>query len=160
MKRFYFLFTAIFILSIASSCNKADAMSYDRVVDKITGEWTVHKVKLTNNRKVFNDNVTEIYEDFIFDFESDGQMTLMNPRENITYPGIWYVDEIYTWDAEDQEQDISYILHMHVIDPVDPELYRIMRWKDLKISNGRLIGKESIDTDDGKRHKYRYELKK
>ena len=150
----------IFLLLTVASCTKADSYSFSNVEGKIRGEWTIDKVALEDNDKLFETNVTAQFEGMKFNFQADNVLSIYDAQQDMTYPGVWYLDEIYTWDENDQEEDKSYSLYTYVYNPADTSESRTMTWNELKVNKSRLIGTEKAISDDGKRHKYTFRLKK
>jgi len=159
MKRFSYLLPSLFVLSIVfASCTSADSYSYSHVEERIRGEWTIDKVQLENNKKLCATDVTEQYKGMVFNFQAGNYLTIYDPSEDATYPGVWYLDEIYTWDEEDQEEEKSFELYTYVYNPEDTSQYRTMTWTDLRVNNNRLFGKYK-KYSSGKTHKYSFKLK-
>ena len=115
---------------------------------------------MENNKRICETDVTSNYEGMTFNFMEGNQLEIFDAREDITLPGVWYLDEVYTWDADDQENKKSFELYTYVYNPADTSQSRTMTWKDLRVSNNRLFGRESRYSDDGKSHKYTYKLKR
>ncbi|NRA11873.1 MAG: hypothetical protein HRT57_07960 [Crocinitomicaceae bacterium] len=161
MKQFRYLVPPLILLGLlTASCSKADNISStSKVEGKIRGEWIVDKVALEDNGKLFETDITGQYEKMKFNFDANNELSIVNQQKNETYPGVWYLDEIWTWDEEDQEEKKTYSLYMSVYNPSDTTQISIMTWTDLRVSSGRLVGKDSRLVDDGM-HKYTYRLKR
>lgn len=160
MKRFTLLVPFLFSLFIIASCTSADDYSYDHVEGKIRGEWIVDKVELKDNNKLFSTDLTDVYEGMKFNFKASNEFTLYDPRTDEEYPGVWYLDENYSWNEEDQKDERSYSLYTYIYNPSDTSEYRESTWKKLRVNNSRLFGIESRYCDDGQTHKFSYRLKK
>ena len=161
MKRFYSLFTALTILTVLlSNCTTADNLSYNTVVGRIEGKWTVKKVKLLDNGKLFRSDISDKYVGTTFDFKYDNTLEMFDPSKGITYFGSWFLDEVQTWDEDDQDYESSYRLYTMIYLSAELGDVREMRWNDVVVSNNRLEGIETTIADDGKNHKFRIELKK
>lgn len=161
MKRFILFIPFLFsLILIASSCTGADGYSFDHVEGKIKGEWTVDKVELRDNDKLFNSDVTGRYEGMRFNFKANNVLAIFDPKTNTEYPGVWYLDENYTWNEKEQKDEKSYSLYSYVYNEADTSEYREMTWKKLRVNNSRLYGVESRFCDDGKTHSFSYRLKK
>lgn len=115
---------------------------------------------MENNKKICETDITASYEGMTFNFMEDNQLEIYDARENKTFPGVWYLDEIYSWDEDDQENDKTFELYTYVYNPDDTTQTRIMTWKDLRVSSTRLFGRENRFSDDGKSHKYTYKLRR
>lgn len=161
MKRFPYLLTSLFLFTIViASCSSADGYSYNTAVDKIKGKWTIDKVHMENNDKFFETDITASHEGMTFDFKNGNLLEIYDAREDKTFPGVWYLDEIWTWDDDDQEDKKSFELYTYVYNPDDTTQYREMTWRDLKLNNNRLFGRTNRYADDGIYHKYTYKLTK
>lgn len=160
MKRFSYLLSSLFVLSVViGSCTSADSYSYSHVEERIRGEWTIDKVHLENNGKLCETDVTEQYAGMVFNFEESNYLTIYDAAEDKTYPGVWYLDEIYTWDEQDQENDKSFELYTYVYNPEDTTQYRTMTFVDLRVNNNRLFGRYK-KYNAGKTRKYSFKFKR
>ncbi|MFT6984197.1 MAG: hypothetical protein ACJAUD_002977 [Crocinitomicaceae bacterium] len=161
MKHFRYLIpTVLFIALFTVSCRKADNISStSKVEGKILGTWTIDKVALEDNGKLFETDITSQYDQVQFNFAANNEFSILDQLKNETYPGVWYLDEIWTWDEGDQEEKKTYSLYMNIYNPADTSLFASMTWTDLKISSGKLIAKHKRLVDDGM-HKYTYRLKR
>ena len=97
MKRFPFIL--VLVITVLSGCSNTDNLSFDTVQSRVIGKWTIHKVKLLDNRRLFSSNITDIYKDFTFEYKADNTLEVFNARENKLLQGIWYLDEIWSWDG-------------------------------------------------------------
>ena len=158
MKRFPFIL--VLIITVLSGCSNTDNLSFDTVQSRVIGKWTIHKVKLLDNRRLFSSNITDIYKDFTFEYKADNTLEVFNARENKLLQGIWYLDEIWSWDEENQQNESSYKIYSLVSDPTDSSAYREMYWSDLRVNNRTMHITESRLSDDAQTHKYSYELRR
>jgi len=158
MKRFPFIL--VLIITVLSGCSNTDNLSFDTVQSRVIGKWTIHKIKLLDNRRLFSSNITDIYKDFTFEYKPDNTLEVFNARENKLLQGIWYLDEIWSWDEENQQNESSYKIYSLVSDPTDSSAYREMYWSDLRVNNRTMHITESRLSDDGQTHKYSYELRR
>lgn len=137
----YYLLLLLFFVGALSSCS-ADSMSYGTVNDRIQGKWRVEKIEARElgGINTYHD-VTPQYSGYTLEFAFDGycEITDLNSDANLT--GWWYLDEIITWDQDDQEEDVEYILRAEVSD-TSLNITRNFAIKDLKVNNSRLKGKE------------------
>lgn len=161
MKHFRYLIPALLFIGLFTvSCGNADSISStSKVEGKILGTWTIDKVALEDNGKLFETDITGQYDKMQFNFAANNEFSIINPLKSETYSGAWYLDEIWTWDEGDQEDKKTYSLYMSVSNPSDTSLFTSMTWTDLKVTSGRLIGKHKRLVDAGT-HKYTYRLKR
>lgn len=161
MKHFRYLLPALLFIGLFTvSCGNADNVSStSKVEEKIRGIWNVDKVALEDNGKLFETDITGQYDKVRFNFGENNEFSIIDQVKNETYPGAWYLDEIWTWDEGDQEDKKTYSLYMSVYNPSDTSQFTSMTWTDLKVTNGRLVGKHERLVDDGM-HKYTYRLKR
>ena len=161
MKQFRYLLSALIFLGLfTASCNKADNISSTlKVEGKIRGEWTIDKVAFEDNGKLFETDITGQYEEMKFNFDAYNEFSIVNQQKNEKYYGVWYLDEIWTWDEGDQEEKKTYSLYMDFYNPSDTMQTSTMTWTDIRVSSGKLFGKYKRVVDDGK-HKYTFKLKR
>ena len=150
----------IFLSIIISGCTSADGYSYSHVHEKLRGEWTIEKVKFENNDRLFESDVTGTYEGITFNFKPNNELSIFDPKIDIEYIGVWYLDENYTWDEDKQKEEKSYSLYTYAYNPNDTTQVRTMTWTDLRVNNRTLFGREKRYMPNNKTLKYTYKLKK
>ena len=162
MKRILQILTIVVsIVTVFSSCStNTDNLSFETVQDRVIGKWTVRKVKLLDNKRLFSSNITDLYKDFTFEFRADNTLEVFNATENRLLSGAWYLEEVWSWDADDQENESSFNIYSIVYDPDDSSIYREMYWKDLRVNNNSMSINESRLADDGETHNYSFEFRR
>ena len=161
MKRILPLFASLVLLTLLfSNCRDVNDLSYNTVMNRVTGKWTIEEVRLKDNKRLFSTDITETYKGFTFDFKYDNTLVVHNPKEDKMLYGTWYLDENWVWDEDENEYDVEYQISSVVYDLSDTTQYRHMIWKDLKVNNSKLNAIENRMSDDGKRHKYSFKLRR
>lgn len=144
-----------------SACKRSlDDLDETVAESKLIGTWKIAKVesKVKGDGKWGWDNVSSNFRNWEFEFITDNTLNVYIPDENLSLVGTWGFYEDWD-DIDDGKRDEVKYLYMHVYDPEDWGVWRIMELEDLRFSENQLIGTEVIFLSD-QEVSYRYTFRR
>jgi hypothetical protein len=159
MKKILLPFLSLIFLLALVGCNKLDSQSFYTANERVQGKWTVSKVetKVSRDGKWGKKDVTSNFEGFEFDLDQSGFLSMFTPKENKTYEGYWYMYEDWSWDEDDQEEEVTFRLYMYLEDPDSTDLFKEMTWTNMQVSDSKFKAEEKR-TVNGQSVTYYYTL--
>lgn len=139
MKTILLFSTLFLLLSINTGCNKD--LATGTIESRLIGTWRMDKVKFNPEGSLPSRDVSNKFRYYKYMFTADFYVTFVNTKTQETYEGYYYINEIVTWDEENQENDIEKQLVMSFYDPISTET-KTLTWKNLQISNSKFKAKE------------------
>jgi len=145
-------------LLIATSCHKLDSKTISDSNDLIQGTWNLTKVKnnVTQDGILANNDVSNNFEGWTFEFRPDNSAHLNIPSENLSLEGYWEMYETYDQDSEGS-QTSKMNLYMYFDNPDSLDQYREFTWFNMKIKKDTFKAEEIRYLSDNKVY-YKYEL--
>jgi hypothetical protein len=126
------------ITLLLSSCTGES--SYSTIENNIVGTWKVDEVKYKRKGGCYND-VTPKFDSYKFIFNYDYTMQFIDTETGEDHDGYWYVDEQWTWDPDDQQEEVETTVVISIYNAESNDT-RMIYWKEMFINRSRIKTKE------------------